>query len=283
MSAQGGDAAAAQQNNPALVQLQAKLLQLQTQFTTLQTTNTSMATQLNALQAAPAATHAAAAQAVAIVFALMPAMSNLTGLIDFASKLGMMVYKEGCKKLSDNKGFLMTPATTSAFVKAFNNRCNIMGWNQGTQGITSHAKATGVIVDIVKAYGQINKTTLKTHCNDFCKAGGANFQNRAAQNNHMMAQCLTNSLTPALGAGSKRRLSFAKWHKNGKQCPQLHPHLGARPVQKDHPVQCIGKHPHFLHFTADISISCLCFNLHGTRGSPLPEGARPPSARPSNS
>ena len=200
MSAQGGDAAAAQQNDPTLAQLQAELLQLRTQFTTLQTTNTSMATQLNALQAAPAATHAATAQAIAVAFALRPATSNLTGLINFASKLGTMVYKEGCKKLSDDEGFPMTPATTSTFVKAFNNRCNIMGWNQGTQGITSHANATGVIVDIVKAYGQIEETTLKTCCDDFCKAGGANFQNRAAQNNHMMAQCLTNSLTPAAQA-----------------------------------------------------------------------------------
>jgi hypothetical protein len=141
MSAQGGDTAAAQQNNSALAQLQAELLQLRTQFTTLQTTNTLMATQLNALQAAPAATHAAAAQAVAVAFALTPATSNLTGLINFASKLGMMVYKEGCKKLSHNEGFSMTPATTSAFVKAFNNQSNIMGWNQGTQGITSHANA----------------------------------------------------------------------------------------------------------------------------------------------
>ena len=147
MSAQGGDAAAAQQNNPALAQLQDELLQLRTQITTLQASNTSMGMQLNALQATPTAaqaatTHAAAAQAVAIPFALTPAMSNLTGLIDFASKLGTMVYKEGCKKLSDDEGFPMTPATTSAFAKAFNNRCNIMGWNQGTQGITSHANIT---------------------------------------------------------------------------------------------------------------------------------------------
>jgi hypothetical protein len=180
MSAQGEDAAAAQKKGPTLAQLQAKLLQLRTQFTTLQTTNTSMAMQLNALQATPTAaqaatTHAVAAQAVAVPFALMPATSNLTGLVNFASKLGTMIYKERCKKLSNDKGFPMTPATTSAFVKAFNNGCNIMGWNQGIQGIPSHANATGVIIDIVKAYGQINETTLKTHCDDFCKAGGAKF------------------------------------------------------------------------------------------------------------
>jgi hypothetical protein len=75
-----------------------------------------------------------------------------------------------------------------------------MGWNQGNQGITSHANATGVIIDITRAYGQINKTTLKTCCDDLYKAGGASFQNRAAQNNHMMAQCVTNSLAPAAQA-----------------------------------------------------------------------------------
>jgi hypothetical protein len=63
-----------------------------------------MAMQLNMLQAAPAAaqaaatqaaaTQAAAAQAVAIAFALTPATINLTGLINFASKLGTIVYKE---------------------------------------------------------------------------------------------------------------------------------------------------------------------------------------------
>ena len=84
MSAQGGDAAAAQQNDPALAQLQAELLQLRTQITTLQASNTNMGTQLNALQANPTAaqaatTHAAAAQAVAIPFTLTPATSNLTG------------------------------------------------------------------------------------------------------------------------------------------------------------------------------------------------------------
>ncbi len=49
----------------------------------------------------------------------------------------------------------------------------------------------------MKAYGQINEVTLKTRCDVFCTAGDANYQTRAAQNNHMMAQCLKSSLTPA--------------------------------------------------------------------------------------
>ncbi len=52
-------------------------------------------------------------------------------------------------------------------------------------------------VDTIKAYGQIDEVTLKTRCNVFCRAGGAKFQSCAAQSNHMMVQCLKNSLTPA--------------------------------------------------------------------------------------
>jgi hypothetical protein len=65
-----------------------------------------------------------------------------------------------------------------------------MGWSQGTKGITVLSHSTGVDVDIVKAYGQINEATLKTHCDVFCRSGGAQFQSCVAQNNHMMAQCL---------------------------------------------------------------------------------------------
>jgi hypothetical protein len=73
----------------------------------------------------------------------------------------------------------------------------VMGWDRGTQGITLLQNAAGVDIDIVKAYGQIDEATLKTRCNAFCRAGGTNSQMRAAQNNHMMAQCLKASLTPA--------------------------------------------------------------------------------------
>ncbi len=48
-------------------------------------------------------------------------MMDLTRLIDFASKLGQSIYKQGCDKLTKDKGFPVTPATTVAFVKAFKN------------------------------------------------------------------------------------------------------------------------------------------------------------------
>ncbi len=59
------------------------------------------------------------------------------GLIDYSSKLGQSIYKQSCDKLTNDEGFPMIPATTMAFVKAFENRCTIMGWNQGAQNITN--------------------------------------------------------------------------------------------------------------------------------------------------
>jgi hypothetical protein len=91
----------------------------------------------------------------------------------------------------------MTPSTTAAFVKTFKNHCSIMGWNQGVMRITKFPNQQGVIIDIEKNYGQIDKPMLKAHCNEFCKAMGVKFETRATQNNHMMAQCLKKSLTVA--------------------------------------------------------------------------------------
>jgi hypothetical protein len=180
-----------------MTQVQAQLLQLQNKLQTVCTANMNLATQLSTLQAAAGNAAPAPAAAQAPTFALMPSTSNLMGLLDYSSKSGKQIYKEGCKRLTDDEGFAMTPATTAAFVKVFANQCTVMGWDQGTQGITLLQNAAGVDINIIKAYGQIDEATLKMRCDAFCRADGANSQMRAAQNNHMMAQCLKASLTPA--------------------------------------------------------------------------------------
>ncbi len=91
----------------------------------------------------------------------------------------------------------MTPVTTVAFVKAFKNRGSVMGWNQGPMNIMKFTNSKNAVIDIVKSYGQINEATPKAGCNVFCDPTGANYQTRASQNNHMMAQCLKKSLTVA--------------------------------------------------------------------------------------
>jgi hypothetical protein len=69
-----------------------------------------------------------------------------------------------------------------------------MGWNQGMMQITSFANSAGRQVDIIKSYGQIDKATLKSACERFCKPGGVHYQTRAKQNNTMMSICLAKSL-----------------------------------------------------------------------------------------
>jgi hypothetical protein len=91
----------------------------------------------------------------------------------------------------------MTPLMTVAFVKAFENRGSIMGWNQGPMNITKFMNSKNAVINIVKSYSQINEATLKAGCDVFCDPTGANYQTRASQNNHMMAQCLKKSLTVA--------------------------------------------------------------------------------------
>jgi hypothetical protein len=97
-------------------------------------------------------------------FYFTPATTNLEGLIDYSSKLGQSIYKQGCKKLTKNEGFQMMPSTTSTFVKNFKNRCSIMGWNHGAMGIAKFPNQQGVTINIIKNYGQIDEPMLKAYC-----------------------------------------------------------------------------------------------------------------------
>jgi hypothetical protein len=109
------------QPNDPMAQMLAQIQQLQNKLQTVCNANTDLATQLNTLQNAGVAAQITAPAPQAPTFALTPATSNLTGLLDYSSKLGGHVYKEGCKKLTNDEGFAMTPATTATFVKVFAN------------------------------------------------------------------------------------------------------------------------------------------------------------------
>ena len=190
--------------DPANQAILDQLTALNAQLQQLQQDNAMLSNEVQALQQVNQGGGAGGGQATqrgatfAPTFALTPATTDLTGLLDYKSKLGQSVYKQGCDKLTpDSEEFAMTPATTVAFVKAFENRCNIMGWNNGVQNVTKFANQANVTIDIVKNYGQIAEGDLKIGCESFCKTGGARHQARATQNNHMMAQCLLKSLTTA--------------------------------------------------------------------------------------
>jgi hypothetical protein len=88
----------------------------------------------------------------------------------------------------------MTPIQTIIFVEAFHHRTTAIGWNQGTRQITTFTNSAGHQVNIIKSYGQINETTLKSTCERFCKPGEPDSQTRSKQNNTMMSICLAKSL-----------------------------------------------------------------------------------------
>jgi hypothetical protein len=136
------------QQPPSLEDILGQVGAPQGQLTALQQVNQNLQNQLNTIQSAlpqPADGDSAGA-GVALaplpgganhtMFSLMPTTTNLEGLIDYSSKLGQSIYKQGCEKLTKDEGFQMTPSTTAAFVKTFENRCSIMVWNQGAMGIT---------------------------------------------------------------------------------------------------------------------------------------------------
>jgi hypothetical protein len=101
--------------------------------------------QVNALRAAP----------TAVVFAETPQTMEVDNLINYSTKRGDEIYKQGCTPLNDKsltEGFNMTPNQTVTFVKAFQQRSTKMGWNAGTKSITSFANRDGNTIDIIKSY-----------------------------------------------------------------------------------------------------------------------------------
>jgi hypothetical protein len=131
-----------------------------------------------ALQNEASATAAASpAGAAPVVFANMLQMLGADNLIDYSTKRVSATFKQGCKAL-DNKaltdGFAMTPDQTAIFVEAFHHCTMTMGLNQGSRQITIFANSNGRQVGKIKSYGQIDKATLKSAHERFCKPGEAN-------------------------------------------------------------------------------------------------------------
>jgi hypothetical protein len=152
--------------------------------------------QVQALQnVAPAIQAAPAAAATPLVFADRPQTLGIDDLINYSTKRGQLIYNQGCKALDDKaltNGFNMIPNKTVVFVEAFQRHADAMCWTNGTKQITTFTNCDGKSIDIIKNYGQINKATLKTACEQFCKAGEIDSQSRAKQNNTMMGNCLSN-------------------------------------------------------------------------------------------
>jgi hypothetical protein len=144
---------------PTVADLQALIYAMQAQVATLQA----------AIPAAPAASFAAV-----FTFAGTPQTLNASDLFNYSTKRGSSIYDQGCKAL-DNKalagGFGMSTNQMVVFVEGVPCCVIAMGWNKGTQKITTFTNRGGTWVNLIKCYGQINKATLKIACQRFCKSG----------------------------------------------------------------------------------------------------------------
>jgi hypothetical protein len=132
-----------------------------------------------------------------VVFANTPQTLGVDDLIDYLPKRGSTIFKQGCKPLNNKaltNGFAMTPNQTIIFIEVFHPCATTMRWNQGTLQITSFANSAGRQVNIIKSFDQINKATLKSACERFCKPGGVHSQTHAKQNNTMMSICFAKLL-----------------------------------------------------------------------------------------
>lgn len=177
--------------------------------------------QVNALTAAAAAPTAPVAPTT-IVFADTPQSLDVENVIDYGTKRGSEIFKQGCAALDDKsltEGFNMTADQVVIFVEALQRRCKEMGWDKGSKNITSFLNRDGVAVDIIKNYGQVDEASLRTACARFCSAAGVDSQSRARQNNTMMSICLGKSLS---AEAQTRLLTYRKdFIIEGVECAPL--------------------------------------------------------------
>jgi hypothetical protein len=173
---------------------------LQGQVDMLQANATQAAQALTQVQAAKQQAAAPAAgnvlqPAAPVIFATTPAMIRHEDLIKYKAKAGVMIYKEGYAALTST--FDIKSGSTVVYITELQAKCTKMGWLTGTQQITHFVNADGATINVINQYGQINFSLLRTKCESFCKVGGAQFEQRARQNNTMMGECILATLTPA--------------------------------------------------------------------------------------
>ena len=177
--------------------------------------------QVNALTAAAAAPTAPVAPTT-VVFADTPQSLDVENVIDYGTKRGSEIFKQGCAALDDKsltEGFNMTADQVVIFVEALQRRCKEMGWDKGSKNITSFLNRDGVAIDIIKNYGQVDEASLRTACVRFCSAAGVDSQSRARQNNTMMSICLGKSLS---AEAQTRLLTYRKdFIIEGVECAPL--------------------------------------------------------------
>jgi hypothetical protein len=148
--------------------LTTRIATLEAENTTLTAANMTLTAQVQNLPEVAVAGGAAgggAGAAPLVPFAAAPAMVNHQDVINYSTKVGTMIYNEGCKKLTTE--FNMKSSGTIVYTAKLQAKCVKMGWHMGTQKIINFTNAAGSTINIVHQYGQIDTATLQTQCKVF--------------------------------------------------------------------------------------------------------------------
>lgn len=156
-----------------------------------------LTTQLNNLIQALQPILTGTAPAPTATFAATPGTHNVTNIIDYSSRTGTALYQDGTKSLYDeDEKFDLQAAKATSFIKKMQARAQKMGWDDSTQGILTY-QVDGQDIDLLEHYGRIEMSIIRDQSKPWYETTGAKKQQRAAQNNAMMFEALSNSLTEA--------------------------------------------------------------------------------------
>jgi hypothetical protein len=127
---------------------------LEAVITTLTTANTNLTDQVTTHAnaggggAAGSAAGGGAGSATAIAFSATPAIVSHQNIINYTTKVGTMIYDEGCEKLTLEFD-MKSNGTVVFYITKLQAKCIKMGWHVGTQQIINFMSATGSTINII--------------------------------------------------------------------------------------------------------------------------------------
>lgn len=137
-----------------------------------------------------------------VAYASCPGRFASSSILDFGKKTDLSIYNSGCKSLyGGDQLFDGTTSNLTMFLKLLTDRSNELAWGEASNPqqinlftITPSGSTTPVQINVVTQYAMSSIAVLSVQCARFMT--GVDKENRANQNNSMMAKCIHNSLTP---------------------------------------------------------------------------------------
>ena len=140
--------------------------------------------------------------AVPTAYASCPGQHNSNKNLDFDKKTDLSIFNNGCKPIYDGEQrFDGTTKNLTMFLTLLLKRAKELAWDAVSNpqqiilfSITLPGSTATTQINVITQYAMISIGDLSLQCARFMT--GVDKENRANQNNHMMAKCVYSSLTP---------------------------------------------------------------------------------------